>query len=69
MMHHSYWEASAHIGRYKRNLIGSSRTIEIEIPRVQVEGLGRINYNDGRIDMDVVVHFKSEGASNKIQYG
>ena len=27
--------------------------------------MGRINY--GGIDMDVVVNFKSEGASNKIQ--
>ena len=64
-MHDSDWKAAAHIGRYKRNLMGSSRTIEIEIPRVQVEGLSRINY--GGIDMEVVVNFKSEGASNKIQ--
>ena len=45
--------------------MGSSRTIETEIPRVQIEGLSRINY--GGIDMDLVVNFKSEGASNKIQ--
>ena len=34
MMHDSDWEAAAHIGRYKRNLMGRSRAIEIEIPRV-----------------------------------
>ena len=33
-MHNSNWEAAAHSGRYKRNLMGSSRTIKIEIPRV-----------------------------------
>ena len=37
MMHDSDSEAAAHIGRYKRNLMGSSRTIEIEIPRVLSE--------------------------------
>ena len=47
--------------------MGSSRTIEIEIPRVQVE-IESYNYYDGGIDMDVV-NFKSEGASNKIQCG
>ena len=36
-MHDSDWEAAAHIGRYKRNLMGSSRTIEIVIPRVLSE--------------------------------
>ena len=34
MMHDSDWEAAAHIGRHKMNLMGSSRTSEIEIPRV-----------------------------------
>ena len=57
----SVWEAAAHIDRYKRNLMGSSRTIEIEIPRV----LSGFVY--GGIDMDLVVNFKSEGASNKIE--
>ena len=65
-MHDSDLEVAAHIGGYKRNLMGSSRTIEIEIPRVQVEIESYKNY-DGGIDMDVV-NFKSEGASNKIQY-
>ena len=37
MMHDSDWEAAAYIARYKRNLIGSSRKIEIEIPRVLSE--------------------------------
>ena len=37
MMHYSNWEAAAHIGRYKRNLMDSSRTIKIEIPRVLSE--------------------------------
>ena len=37
MMHDSDWEAATHIGRYKRNLMGSSLTIEIEIPRVLSE--------------------------------
>ena len=36
-MHGSNWEAATHIGRYKRNLMGSSLTIEIEIPRVLSE--------------------------------
>ena len=35
MKHGSGWEAAAQIGRDKRNLMGSSRTIKIEIPRVQ----------------------------------
>ena len=52
MMHDSDWEATALIGRYKRNLMGSSRTNEIEIPHVQVQGLSRINYSG--IDTDVV---------------
>ena len=37
MMHDFLWEAIAHIGRYKRNVIGSSRAIEIEISRVLSE--------------------------------
>ena len=32
-MHDSDWDTAAHIGRYKRNPMGSSRTIEIEFPR------------------------------------
>ena len=34
-MHDSDWEVAAHIVRYKKNLMGSSRTIEIEILRVR----------------------------------
>ena len=34
MMHDSDWEAATHIGRYKMNLVGDSRTIEIEVQRV-----------------------------------
>ena len=37
MMQDSDWEAATHIDRYKRNLMGSSRTIEIDIPRVLSE--------------------------------
>ena len=44
--------------------MGSSRTIEIESPRVQV---GVESYKLWQNDMDVVVNFKSEGASNKRQ--
>ena len=51
-MHDSDWEASALFGRYKRNLTGSSRTNEIEIPHVQVGLLSRINYTG--IDRDFV---------------
>ena len=36
-MHDSDWEAAARIGRYKMNLMDSSRTIEIEITRVLSE--------------------------------
>ena len=66
MIHDFDWEAAAHIGRYKRNLMGSSRTIEIEIPRVQL-GIESYKNYDG-FDMDAV-NFKSEGVSNKIQRG
>ena len=35
-MHDSDLEAAAHSGWYKRYLMGNSRTIEIDIPHVQV---------------------------------
>ena len=44
--------------------MGSSRTIEIEIPRVQVVVESYKLWQNG---MDVVVNFISEGASNKRQ--
>ena len=64
MMHDSDWEAAAHIGRYKRNLMESRCTKLKSRFHACRYGLSRINY--GGIDMDVVVNFKS-GASNKMQ--
>ena len=65
MMHDSDWEAAAHVGRHKMNLMGSRRTkLKSRFHACRL-GLGRIYY--GGIDIDVLVNFKSEGASNKIQ--
>ena len=65
-MHDSDWEAAAHIGIYKKESDGQqSHNWNRDSTRAEVGVVSRINY--GGIDMDVVVKFKSEGASNKIQ--
>ena len=65
IMHDSDWEVAAHIGRYKRNLMGSSRTNEIEIPHVQV-GTESYKLQRNCQGLCTVVNFISEGDSNKI---